>query len=107
MPKVCSIFSQLLQLFPQREFEQLVRHDQAERHAGGFSCWSQLVAMLFRQLGHAQSFREICGGLASCEGRLQHLGPLLSLASEIIRVYQAADVTINLKLSTKLKEMTC
>jgi hypothetical protein len=30
--------------------------------------------MLFCQLGRAQSLREICGGLASCEGKLKHLG---------------------------------
>jgi hypothetical protein len=30
--------------------------------------------MLFCQLGRAHSLREICGGLASCEGRLAHLG---------------------------------
>jgi hypothetical protein len=30
--------------------------------------------MLFCQLGQAQSLREICGGLASCEGKLRHLG---------------------------------
>ncbi len=33
-----------------------------------------MVAMLFCQLGHAQSLREITGGLASCEGKLRHLG---------------------------------
>ena len=30
--------------------------------------------MLFCQLGRAHSLREICGGLASCEGKLKHLG---------------------------------
>ena len=30
--------------------------------------------MLFCQLGHAQSLREICGGLAASEGKLKHLG---------------------------------
>ena len=30
--------------------------------------------MLFCQLGRAHSLREICGGLASCEGKLHHLG---------------------------------
>jgi hypothetical protein len=30
--------------------------------------------MLFCQLGRAHSLREICGGLASCEGKLAHLG---------------------------------
>jgi hypothetical protein len=46
----------------------------AERHARGFACWDQFVAMLFAQLGRAHSLREICGGLASCEGKLAHLG---------------------------------
>jgi hypothetical protein len=30
--------------------------------------------MLFCQLGHAKSLREICGGLAASEGKLRHLG---------------------------------
>jgi hypothetical protein len=33
-----------------------------------------MIAMLFCQLGHAQSLREITGGLAACEGKLRHLG---------------------------------
>ena len=74
MTQVCSIFSQLLQLFPRLEFENLVRQHRAERHARGFTCWGQFVAMLFCQLGQAQSLREICGGLAACEGKLRHLG---------------------------------
>jgi Domain of unknown function (DUF4372)/Transposase DDE domain len=72
--RVCSIFSQLLQLFPRLEFENLVREHRAERHARGFTCWGQFVAMLFCQMGQAQSLREICGGLAACEGKLRHLG---------------------------------
>lgn len=32
-----------------------------------------MVAMLFCQLGRAHSLREICGGLACCEGKLSHL----------------------------------
>ncbi len=32
------------------------------------------MAMLFCQLGRAHSLREICGGLACCEGQLKHLG---------------------------------
>jgi Domain of unknown function (DUF4372)/Transposase DDE domain len=72
--RVCSIFSQLLQLFPRGEFERAVHQHQAERHARGFSSWGQMVAMLFCQMGRAQSLREICGGLAACEGKLRHLG---------------------------------
>jgi len=72
--RFCSIFNQLLQLFPRLEFQRLVQETKSERHARGFACWGQFVAMLFCQLGHAHSLREIVGGLASCEGRLAHLG---------------------------------
>src|ERR1700729_1823793 len=72
--KVCSIFSQVLKLFPRRDFEQAVKEHKAERHARGFPSWGQFMAMLFCQLGRAHSWREICGGLACCEGQLKHLG---------------------------------
>lgn len=74
MRKFNSMFSQLLSLFPRSEFEKAVRAHRADRAAKGFDCWTQFVAMLFCQLGRAHSLREICGGLASVEGKLNHLG---------------------------------
>jgi hypothetical protein len=74
LTRVSSIFSQLLQLFSRLEFQSAVQKHKGERHARGFTCWGQFVAMLFCQLGRAQSLREICGGLAACEGKLKHLG---------------------------------
>jgi hypothetical protein len=68
------MFSQLLKLFPRTEFQALVKRTHAERHARGFTCWGQFVAMVFCQLGRAHSLREICGGLRSAEGKLSHLG---------------------------------
>ena len=76
MTRVCSMFSQILRWFPRGEFDSVVREHKGERHARGFTCWQQFVAMLYCQLGHAQSLREICGGLASVEGKLRHLGIL-------------------------------
>ena len=74
MNRVCSIFAQILQLFPRDQFQQAVQKHKAERHARGFTCWGQFVAMLFCQLGSAKSLREICQGLAASEGKLRHLG---------------------------------
>ncbi len=74
MTRFCSIFSQLLQLFPRTEFQQVVQQTKAERHARGFTCWGQFVAMMFFQLAGADSLREIVYGLRSCEGKLTHLG---------------------------------
>ena len=74
MNRFCSMFSQILQLFPRSDFQLLVKETRAERHARGFSCWGQFVSMLFCQLGRAHSLREICHGLSTCEGKLSHLG---------------------------------
>jgi hypothetical protein len=74
MNPYCSMFSQILQLFSRFQFQKLVQETKSERHARGFSSWSQFVAMLFCQLGRAHSLREISGGLRSCEGKLKHLG---------------------------------
>lgn len=74
MVRVASLFSQLLREVPHEEFVGLVQEHRAERYAKGFSCWTQLVAMLFAQLAHADSLREICNGLSCCMGKLVHLG---------------------------------
>jgi hypothetical protein len=74
MVQAMSLFNQLLQHFPVLEFAALVKKHKAERAAKGFSCRTQLVAMLFCQLAHADSLREICNGLACCVGKLVHLG---------------------------------
>jgi len=69
-----SLFTQVLSLFQRSDFARHVRELKAERHARGFSCWSQLVSMLFCQLAQARSLREITDGLKCCEGKLKHLG---------------------------------
>jgi hypothetical protein len=74
MVKVASLFSQLLSHFPRNEFARLVGKHQAERHAKGFTCWAQFVAMLFCQLAHADSLREITNGLRCSLGKLKPLG---------------------------------
>jgi len=74
MNKYSSLFSQMLALFPRLEFEKFVRKTGAEYAAKGFSSWGHFVAMFFCQIGQAHSLREICNGLASCFGKLKHLG---------------------------------
>jgi hypothetical protein len=74
MTSTGSLFTQILSLFQRSDFARHVRDLKAERHARGFSCWEQFVAMLFCQLAQARSLREISDGLKSCEGRLKHLG---------------------------------
>jgi len=74
MVRTASLFSQLLHEVPRNEFAALVNKHQAERHAKGFTCWTQFTSMLFCQVARADSLREICNGLACCLGKLVHLG---------------------------------
>lgn len=74
MVAVASLFNQLLKHFPRTEFAALVGKHKAERGAKGFTCWTQFVAMLFCQLSHSASLRDVCNGLSCCVGKLVHLG---------------------------------
>lgn len=74
MVKPTSLFSQILYEIPKTIFTQLIHKHQCEKSAKGFRSWTHFVAMLFCQLAHAKSLREICGGLKCCLGKLRHLG---------------------------------
>ena len=74
MVRTASLFSQLLQHISPTKFTHLVNRHDAEKHAKGFTCWTQLVSMLFCHLARADSLREICNGLECCLGKLHHLG---------------------------------
>ena len=74
MVRTDSLFGQLLSQESLGDFEFLVARHWAERYSKGFSCWTQLVAMLFSQLARADSLREICNGMSCCLGKLVHMG---------------------------------
>ena len=74
MLRNASLFSQLLQMVPRDQFDQLVVQHRAEAGSKGFASWDQFVAMLFCQVAQAHSLREISMGLSSTQGKLVHLG---------------------------------
>jgi hypothetical protein len=72
--KGTNLFAQIIDLVDRATFARIVHRHGAERCSKGFGSWDQFVSMMFCQLGKAQSLREICGGLATSQGKLQHLG---------------------------------
>ena len=70
MVRVASCFAQVLSMVDRYGFDRTIRELDAERGAKGFRSWDQFVAMLFCQLGSADSLREICGGLSTALGRM-------------------------------------
>lgn len=72
--KGTNLFAQIIELIDRPAFNRSVRVHHAEHGAKGFTCWQQLTAMLFCHLAKANTLREIAGGLATCMGKLSHLG---------------------------------
>ena len=74
MIQTASLFSQALSLVHRPSFEKLVKEHSTEKSAKGFTSWMHFVSLMFSQLAGALSLREVSDGLASCQGKIRHLG---------------------------------
>ena len=59
-----SIFRQICQIIPGYFVPQIARETGIEQQCRTFSPWSQLCAMVYAQLSHAQSLNDLCDALA-------------------------------------------
>ena len=73
MAKV-TLFSQIISKLDKVLFKKLVREKLTDKYQKGFNSWTHLVSMLFSQFAKSQSVRDICNGLRSATGNLNHLG---------------------------------
>ncbi len=69
-----TVFSQLLDFLPDREFRRCVAHYHGDARFRGFSCWDQFLAMAFAQLTYRESLRDIEACLRSLGPKLYHMG---------------------------------
>ena len=68
------IFNQLCSLLPRDHFEYLVKKYNANYHAKSYTCWNHLMVMLWSQLTHRDSLRDIEAGLRAHREKLYRLG---------------------------------
>jgi hypothetical protein len=54
-----TVFSQLIEYLPSKEFQKCVERYGGNSRFRGFSCWDQLLAMSFAQLTYRESLRDI------------------------------------------------
>jgi hypothetical protein len=69
-----TVFSQLIEYLPGKEFQKCVARYGGDSRFRGFSCWDQLLAMSFAQLTYRESLRDIEACLRSMSGKLYHMG---------------------------------
>ena len=72
--KKYTLFSQVLGIIDRNSFDQLVDQYDTDKHAKGLDSWTHLVSMLFMQFAHIDTLRDICNGLRSATGNLNHFG---------------------------------
>jgi len=69
-----TVFSQLIQHLPKKEFQKCVARHHGDSNFRGFSCWDQLLAMAFAQLTYRESLRDIESCLRALQSKLYHMG---------------------------------
>jgi hypothetical protein len=69
-----TVFSQLIQHLPEKEFQKCVARHHGDSNFRGFSCWDQLLAMAFAQLTYRESLRDIESCLRALQSKLYHMG---------------------------------
>lgn len=69
-----TLFAQIFQLFDKNSFNKLVDKHQSDKHCKGNDAWTHFVTMVFCQFGNCNSLNDICNGIRSSTGDLNHLG---------------------------------
>ncbi len=68
------IFTQLTDFLPQRVFDRLVHKYEGNKHVRHFSCWNQLLSMIFGQLTGRDSLRDLMISIEPHKTKFYHLG---------------------------------
>jgi hypothetical protein len=68
------IYSQLTDFLPQRVFDRLVHKYNGNKHVRHFSCWNQLLSMVFGQLTGRDSLRDLMISIEPHKPKYYHLG---------------------------------
>jgi hypothetical protein len=69
-----TVFSQLIEHLPHKEFQKCVARYGGSLYVKSFSCWDQFLCMAFAQLTYRESLRDIEACLRSMQSKLYHMG---------------------------------
>ncbi len=68
------VFAQIVEFLPQRVFDRIADMYDGNRYVKHFSCWNQLLCMLFGQLTNRDSLRDLMVALYAHSSKSYHLG---------------------------------
>jgi hypothetical protein len=68
------IFAQLTDFLPRRIFDTIVEKHQGNKYVRTFTCWNQMLCMIFGQLTNRDSMRDLMLSLEAHQNKYYHLG---------------------------------
>jgi len=68
------VFAQLVEFLNNNKFRRIVDKYDGNRYVKHFTCWNQLLAMMFGQLSNRESLRDLIVALEAHQAKCYHLG---------------------------------
>jgi len=68
------VFSQLVSFLPKRQFRRIVNKYNGNYYSKSFTCWEQFLCMMFAQITHRESLRDIEVCLRSLDKKIYRIG---------------------------------
>lgn len=68
------VFSQLVSFLDRNKFNYIVRTYRGDKYVKHFTCWNQLLALMFGQLSNRESLRDLVIALDAHRSKCYHLG---------------------------------
>lgn len=68
------VFSQLVEFLPQRVFDRITNKYTGNKSIKHFTCWNQLLCMIFGQLSYRESLRDLIIVIEAHQSKVYHLG---------------------------------
>lgn len=68
------VFSQIIDYLPQRIFDKFVKKYDGNKYVKHFTCWNQLLCMVFGQLTNRDSLRDLIVAINAHSNKSYHLG---------------------------------
>ena len=69
-----NVFAQLTAFLNRTQFNNYVRKYDGNRYVKHFTCWNQLLAMMFGQLSNRESLRDLIVAFEAHRAKQYHLG---------------------------------
>lgn len=99
-------FQELMEGLPKKKFQQLVEELKADKYSKGFTCWDQLLSMIFAQLTGSESLRTLASRYNSQKHHHYHLQTKAIKRSTLADANQKKDSELYKRLCEQLIQQT-